>query len=103
LERHVSTITLFTSPGRSDEKVDRLAMRKAAEDFHPQASGRRVKDAILTQSLDGILGIAKLSVELRGPPQLDRERALLLALYQISALFSLVTSGDPRTPDGTSL
>lgn len=102
-ERHVSTVTLYTSQGRSDPAIDELAVHKAAEDFHPNTRGGRVRDAILTKTIENKIGEVTFSFGLVGPPQLDQDRALFLAFTQIQALFALVASSNPMEPDGTTL
>ena len=103
-ERHVSSVSLNTSRGRiEDAAVDAAAAHKAATDFHPSAPGKRVRDATIEHTVGGRFGSAEFSFKLAGPPQLETERACLLACNQIQALFSLVTTRDPRYAESTKV
>ena len=102
-ERHVSSVTLFLSPGRSDASIDELARRKATRDFHPVERGKLVSEVRSETSFT--LGGHGLSatVGLVGPPQLDPMAVKVLAFRQTQAFFSLVTSTDPLRAEGTRL
>lgn len=102
-ERHISSVTLFTSPSRIDEKINALANRKAERDFHPIQQGKLVKDAFLEISVGIDNGPISAEYGLIGPPQLDQSYVRLLAFRHIQGFFSLITSTDPRTPEGTTL
>ena len=103
-ERHVSSVTIFNSPGRtSDASVNAAAIRKGASDFHPHMPGVRVADASHHRTYKTNLGPAELSFSMIGPPQVDNEAVCTLACYQVQALFSLVTTADPREGKTTTL
>ena len=101
-ERHVSTVTLLTTPERaSDPVIDAIAVRKASSDFHPVERGKRVGETFVEDEvvLPAVWGTVKLGMV--GPPPLAQEPACLLAIRQVQALFSLVTTEDPRVRDST--
>lgn len=102
-ERHVSTVTLYTSPARADAGLDALARRKAGTDFHPRKRGVHVQDAAESFEVVIPFGPARFTFTLVGPPQLDEAHALLLASYHVQGLYSLVTSPDPRRSEGTAV
>lgn len=103
-ERHVSTVSLLTSPARAaDAHADRAAVRKAESDFHPKVRGTRVKDASTQHEFHGTFGPANISFTMVAPPQLDDSQGALVACNQIQAMFSLITSVDPRTSGKTRL
>lgn len=102
-ERHISSVSLFTSPGRVDENVNALANRKAATDFHPIQQGKLVKDASIELSVEIARGNLSAKFDLVGPPQLDPSCVQLLAFRHIQGLFSLITSKDPTVAEGTRL
>ncbi len=93
VERHVSSITLFTSPARSElPHIDAIASRKASNDYHPDKHGTRVRDAVEEQR---ITAGKYLSFGLVAPPQLNRRYAEVLACRHIQGFFSLVTTTNP--------
>jgi hypothetical protein len=103
-ERHVSSVSLFNSPGRAENsEVDAIAAHKATSDFHPAKPGIRVADSSISRTYDSRFGSARLSFGMVGPPQIDAIRACTLACNQIQALFSLVTTRNPRVSDDTIL
>ena len=71
-ERHISSVSLFTSLGRVDENINALANRKAATDFHPIQQGKLVKDASVEKSIEIGRGNFSAQFGLVGPPQLDQ-------------------------------
>lgn len=96
-ERHVSSVTLFNSPGRADRaEINLLAQRKAAGDYHPKKQGVLVKDAGEEVNVSSTFGPAKMSFGFIGPPQLDPDGVHQVATNHIQGLFSLVTTEDPR-------
>lgn len=103
-ERHVSSVTLFNSPGRAeDPAVDAMAKRKASKDFHPRIKGTLVQDASTNHTITWKLTNAKISFNVVAPPQLDTSAVALLAFHQVQALFTLVTSTNPQVPAETRL
>lgn len=102
-ERHISSVSLFTSPGRVDENINDLAHRKAATDFHPIQRGKLVKDASIEQSVEVARGALSAKFGLVGPPQLVPSYVQLLAFRHIQGFFSLITSKDPTVAEGTRL
>jgi hypothetical protein len=103
-ERHVSSVTLLNSPGRAeDSTVDAVATHKSENDFHPGVPGVRVADAVLHRSYKTQFGPAEITFDMAGPPQLDLAAACTLACHQVQALFSLVTTQDPRDGATTTL
>ncbi len=97
-ERHVSSVTLFSSLGRSaNTEIDAIATHKASRDFHPD--GGLVRDAWARHRIEAPFFGGKSTFELIGPPRLDHEAVHLLATRQIQGLFSLVTTRDPRLPE----
>jgi hypothetical protein len=103
LERHISSVSLFTSLGRVDENLSALAKRKASTDFHPIQKGKLVKDASTEQSIELARGNLRINFGLVGPPQLDPSYVKLLAFRHIQGFFSLITSEDPTVAEGTRL
>jgi hypothetical protein len=99
----ISSVSLFTSPGRVDENVNALSNRKAATDFHPIQQGKLVKDASVEKSLEIVSRNFSSQFGLVGPPQLDLSYVKLLAFRHIQGLFSLITSDDPTVANGTRL
>ena len=103
-EGHVSSVTLLTSPGRAtDSAVDQLAARKASRDFHPIERGKLVRDAHYEHTVVMPAFFGTATFKFVGPPQLAEVSVNLLACRQVQALFSLVTSGDPRLAQGLRL
>ncbi len=103
VERHISSVSLFTSQGRVDEKVNALANKKAATDFHPMQQGKLVRDAFVETSIEIASGNLNFKFGLVGPPQLDTSYVQLLAFRHIQGFFSLITSGDPTVAERTRL
>jgi hypothetical protein len=90
IERHVSSITLFRSPARSQlSHVDAIADRKASNDYHPDKQGRRVKDAIEEHQVK--MG-GLFTFVLVGPPQLNRQYAETLACKTVHIRVSVKRS-----------
>ena len=103
VERHISSVSLFTSIGRSDKSINTIANRKAANDFHPTLRGKLVKDATVEQCIEIDTKMLNCKFEMSGPPQLDPSYIRLLAFRHIQGFFSLITSSDPTTSEGTKL
>lgn len=101
-ERHISSVTLFVSPGRSEAPgIDELARRKASRDYHPIERGKLVSEAHSEASIE-LAGAGITSrFGLVGPPQLDAASVKLLAFRQTQAFFSLVTSTNPLRAEAT--
>jgi hypothetical protein len=103
LEGHISTVTLFVSPARSESAViDQLARRKAQKDHHHKR-GVLVKDAGESHGVSVDLGVGTARFGLLGPPQLNPKMAAELACRHVQGLFSLLTSTNPATLEGTRL
>lgn len=101
LERHVSSVTLFTSPARGEnEDVNAHALHKAERDYHPDKQGVLVKDA---GGQHNIRVNQFLSVGFASPPQLNARYVNRLAMHHVQGLFALITSSDPRDPQKTRL
>lgn len=102
-ERHVSAVTLWTNPARrSDESINSRAVHKASREYHPE--GGLVQDARTEHSVSlSIGGVLNFKFNYTGPPRLDDAAVHLLASRQVQALFSLVTSDDPRERGGLTL
>ncbi len=99
-ERHVSSITLVNSPARAEDSlVDATAVRKANGDYHPDKPGTKIGDScenrkvLLKQSPQ-----LNVSMGFVSPPQINMDCVKRLALRQVQALFSLVTTSDIRMP-----
>ena len=103
VERHISSVSLFTSQGRVDENVNALANRKAATDFHPMQKGKLVKDASIKKSVEIASENISAKFGLVGPPQLDPSYVQLLAFRHIQGFFSLITSKNPMIAEDTRL
>lgn len=96
-ERHVSSITLFNSPARLENKdVDVLAIRKGRGDFHPQKRGVKIENAHEQLSIARSFGPLSMTFGLVGPPQLDMRQVGELALSHIQGLFALICTEDYR-------
>ncbi|MBO9710823.1 MAG: hypothetical protein J7521_21690 [Caulobacter sp.] len=101
VEEHVSALTMIYSPGRRDEaRVEEAARRKAANSFDPRHPGKPVGQ-LRHRTEVNMGGIFKFG--LVSGPQLDPRKVDLLAYRQIQGFFSLATSLDPRTTEGTRL
>lgn len=101
LERHISSITIFNSPSRlKDSKVNKIALRKGNQDYHPDKSGTKIKNS--SEGLD--LKFNKfLKFSALGPPQLNPSYVKRLSVYHIKGLFSLITSNNPLETEGTKI
>jgi hypothetical protein len=103
LERHVSSVTLFTSAARkTDPAIDQLARNKAEKDFHPIGK-KPVRNSSARFEIEGAFGPASFRFGIEGPPQLVPDYVKALAFRHVQGLFSLVTSKEPRTVGGTRL
>jgi hypothetical protein len=94
-------MSLFNSPGRlEDVKVDAEAVHKAGKQLCP--GGALVKDSFLEKKLDFDWGPGgRIEFTLSGGPPLIETAVLELAGMQIQALFSLLTTEDPRVLEKT--
>lgn len=99
VERHVSSVALYTSPARADDETDALARRKAAKDYHPDQRGRLVQDSSQTIKVGSSDGYLSISADILVPPQLNPEYVHRLATWHIQGLFAMVTGSDPRSSD----
>jgi hypothetical protein len=103
-ERHLSTITLFSSPARlTSPPIAALAQRKAAKDFHPDRKGTLVEDSHEHATVRSRFGPMRATFELTAPPQPNTEAVQILACRHIQGLFSLVTSRDPTKAESSRL
>jgi len=104
IERHISSVTLFKSPARRESKKhNEIASRKAGKDYYPDKKGTLVKDSgdNFNISLNG--GGIKMTFGISGPPQANTESIKLLAFRHIQGIFTLITSHNPLSVDGTNL
>lgn len=100
LEDHVAAISLLYSPGRGErDDVNTAALHKAAQSFDPAVRGTPIAEV----RHDHQITMGPFTFGLVSGPQLKREYAAGLAFYQVQGLFSLVTSSDPLTSEGTRL
>lgn len=104
LERHLSTVTLFSSPlRRASRSHDALAQRKASKDFHPDKKGILVRDSSDQLKIFDNSGTVKTSFGFYIPPQPNPEFVELLAFRHIQGIFSLITSQNACSAEGTRL
>ncbi len=98
-ERHVSSVTLFSSPGRlEDTKVDEIAIRKGKGDFHPNKHGVLIEDAHEHMSLTTLFGSTSIKFGIACPPQLNIDMAKEVAFRHIQGLFALICTEDYLDP-----
>ena len=105
LERHVSSVTLLTSPScGNDIAIRDLARRKGEKDFHPDKKGVSVGESgeDFSFTVNPLPGM-QATFGLIAPPQVKGEYASELAYRHIQGLFSLVTSSNPQEASGTML
>lgn len=99
-ERHVSSVTLFNSPGRAtDSRANAAAERKGNSDFHPGKRGVRIQDAGEELKIEMQRGDMSMSFGMSAPPRLDRSDAGEVCFSHIQGLFSLITTTDYRDPE----
>lgn len=99
-ERHVSSVTLFNSPGRREnEQVNAIAIRKGESDFHPLKKGVKIENAHEHISMNMSFGATSMNLKMSAPPQLDRNRVREVAFSHIQGLFALICSEDHRVPE----
>ncbi len=104
VERHLSSISLFNSPTRKRSPAhNELAKRKAEKDYHPVKQGVLIKDSGDNFNIVTKFGPASIAFNMSGPPQADERRIEFLAFRHIQGLFSLITSRDPLSAEGTCL
>lgn len=102
-ERHLSTVTLYTSESRAESPtLNELAEHKAGRDIHP-TKRVPVKDSWTEHEFKYQLFGANWTLAAQSPPQPDRQMIALLACNHIQALFALITSSDPRDPSSLRL
>ena len=100
-ERHVSSLTLINTPERSkDEDVNRIAMHKASNDYHPDRPGKLV---INTNEKHSVSLGESIKLGMVSPPQLNDEFVKKLSLCHVQGMFSLLTSKDPQCSDSLRL
>jgi len=104
VERHISSVTLFNSPARASSPThNELAERKASKDYHPSKKGTLIKNSGDQFNIAGTFGPANISFGVSGPPQANPDYIKFLAFRHIQGFFSLITSQNPLTVEGTSL
>ena len=104
MERHVSSVTLFNSPARASSPAHNdLAERKASKDYHPSKKGTLIKDSGDQFNIAGKFGPANISFGMSSPPQANPDHIKFLAFRHIQGIFSLITSKNPLTVEGTTL
>lgn len=104
VERHISSVTLFSSPARAGSQVHNdIARRKAENDYHPAKQGALVKDSGDEFNFATKFGPASVSFGISGPPQADPRYIEFLAFRHVQGIFSLITSSNPLTAEGTTL
>lgn len=101
VERHVSSVTLFNSPERSeDERINDIALNKAEKDFHPDNPGKTVVESFGQYEVKyGDF----MKFKFTSPPQLNREYVKLLSCYHVQGIFSLLTTMDPKVQKKSGL
>lgn len=99
LEDQVAAVTLLTSPGREDPKVDADARRKASSSIDRRH--RLPVDEVRNEMKISIGGIFTFTTV--APAQLPQAVIKALAFCHVQGLFSLATSSDPTTTLGTRL
>jgi hypothetical protein len=98
-KRHVSSVTLFDSPGRLESaSVNDVASRKGRNDFHPKKLGVRIEDAHERVSPNTTFGAASIKFGMVGPPSVDKDRVKEVAFSHIQGLFSLICTEDYLDP-----
>ena len=104
IERHLSSIALFSSPARGMSELHNLiAERKAGKDFHPDKKGVLVRDSVDTFNISSGGSGFNMSVEMVGPPQPNPTFVTILAFRHIQGIFSLITSQNPLVAEKTNL
>lgn len=99
-EDHISSVTLITSSARGgDEGVHAIARHKADNSYHPSKPGVSVAES--GEQIE--LGGGPYTFGFASPPQPSERYRNRLALRHIQGLFSLLTSEDPTSVDGTRL
>lgn len=98
-ERHVSSVTLFNSPGRFDNsKVNEDAIRKGEGDFHPNKQGVLIQNAHEHTSITTSFGPMSIKFGMVAPPQPDRDKVGEVAFSHIQGLFTLICTEDYLDP-----
>lgn len=98
-ERHVSSVTLFNSPGRlEDARVNEAALRKGKGDYHPKMKGVLIQDALEHLSVNSSFGPMSINFGMVAPPQLDRNLVGEVAFSHIQGLFTLICTEDYCDP-----
>ena len=100
LEGHISSVTIYTSPGRAeDANIDRRANEKAAREFHPDKAGMRIAES--GEEFD--LKFGPFAFGFTSPPQPNASYRNRLALRHVQGLYALICSPDPLASDGLRL
>jgi hypothetical protein len=98
-ERHVSSVTLFNSPGRNDDtKVDEVAIKKGKGDYHPRKPGVPIEESHEHKSFITSLGPMSVKFGMHSPPQLDKDLVGEVAFSHIQGLFTLICTEDYLDP-----
>ncbi|AZQ82659.1 hypothetical protein EKO29_00410 [Colwellia sp. Arc7-635] len=104
IERHLSTTSLLSSDARlHDEIVDFLALNKANKDYHPENKGKLVINSTVKNNFDINSHEMKVNGDFFSPPQSDKSYVEELSYRHIQGLFSLMTSKNPLSTEGTSI
>lgn len=98
-ERHVSSVTLFNSPGRLENtKVNEIAIRKGKHDFHPRKQGVPIEDSYEHTSLTTSCDSMSIKFGMVAPPQLMKNMVREVAFCHIQGLFTLICTEDYLDP-----
>lgn len=96
-ERHVSSVTLLNGPGRhEDPRAADAAERKASRDFHPDKPGVAMGHAQDHMTISWAHAGLSVATGFAGPPRANDAAVQQLALNQVQALFTLLTTRDFR-------
>lgn len=98
-ERHVSSVTIFNSPGRfEDTRVNEAAIRKGSGDFHTKKKKVRIQDAHEDISICYSSVTMSVKFGMVAPPQLDSSQISEVAFSHIQGLFTLICTEDYHDP-----
>lgn len=104
LERHLSTTTLLNCDSREvDDIINNLALNKGRKDYHPDELGKLAIDSNVETAIEfGNAGM-KFGIGFVAPPQSKESYVEELSYRHIQGLFSLMTSSNPCSCEGTNL
>ena len=104
-DRHISSISFAGEPSEEhDPKYHDSILGKIHRDYHPDKQGTLIKDSHEHQGIKArVTDFGDVKINLASPPQMNRDYAIRLAYHHIQGLFSLTTSADPTTTEGTRL